>query len=227
MTALREAFEKIEQRIVAACTRAGRDRSSVELIAVSKRQPQQRIEAAFALGQRDFGENYAQELRDKAQGLVSLEGLRWHAIGSLQKNKCKYVARTATMFHALDTLETAEALGRLRDTRPLPCFVEVNVGGELSKAGVREQELAAFLKAARMVPGISLVGLMALPPLDSARPDATRPYFRRLKELADAEGLSHLSMGTTADFEVAIEEGATHIRVGTALFGERPSRAAE
>jgi PLP dependent protein len=213
-------LEAVRARLAAACARAGRRREDVTLIAVSKLKPAALIREAYALGLRDFGENYAQELRDKAAGLADLDGLRWHAIGPLQTNKAKYVARVAHAFHALDRAEVAQELSRRRTGAPLLCFLEVNVGGELSKSGVTPDALAGLLEQVRGLPNLTVVGLMCLPP-PSPTPEGARPYFRQLRELAARVGLPGLSMGTTGDFEVAIEEGATHVRVGTALFGER------
>lgn len=221
-TAMPERLAAIHARISAACARAGRDPASVQLLAVSKRMPQAAIREAYALGLRHFGENYAQELRDKAEALSELRGLRWHAIGPLQTNKAKYVAKAAYAFHALDRLEIARELSRRRTFEPLRCFLEVNLGGEAQKGGVRPSEVPALAAQVRALDGLTLVGLMALPPL-SEDPERTRPHFRALRALAQAEGLPELSMGTSSDFEIAIEEGATWVRVGTLLFGERPA----
>ena len=207
----------------AADARVRRDPAEVELIAVSKRQPAEAVREAYQAGLRAFGENYAQELRDKAETLAELRGLRWHAIGPLQTNKAKYVARHAHAFHALDRLEIAEELSRRRTLEPLRCFLEVNLGNEESKGGVAPGELAALLAAVQPLPGLRVVGLMALPPLGPTA-EESRPHFRALRELAARVGLGELSMGTTHDYEVAIEEGATCVRVGTAIFGERPVR---
>lgn len=216
-----ERLAAVRARVAAACARAGRPVESVTLVAVSKLKPAALIREAYAAGQRDFGENYAQELRDKATELADLDGLRWHAIGALQTNKVKYVARVAGAFHALDRLEVARELSKRREgAPPLPVYVEVNVGAEATKRGLAPDALGAFLDEARALPGLQLTGLMALPPPtdDEAR---AREDFRTLRELARAHGLPGLSMGTTHDFEWAIEEGATIVRVGTAIFGER------
>ncbi|MFL5320907.1 MAG: YggS family pyridoxal phosphate-dependent enzyme [Myxococcaceae bacterium] len=214
-----ENLQTIRSRIDAAAKRAGRSPNDITLLAVSKLQPAQLIRDAYAAGQRDFGENYAQELRDKAAELADLKDLRWHAIGPLQTNKAKYVAKAAYAFHALDRLDVAEELSKKR-TQLLRCFVEVNVAGEASKSGIEPDALPDFLAKIRKLPNLEAVGLMSLPPLS----EDPRPYFRKLKKLAEAEGLKELSMGTTADFEAAIEEGATIVRVGTAIFGERQKR---
>lgn len=211
----------VREQIARAAARAGRDPAGVELVAVSKRQPAVAIREAFAAGHRAFGENYAQELRDKAAELADLEGLRWHAIGPLQTNKAKYVAAVAHAFHALDRVEVARELGRRRLADPLPCYVEVNVAGEESKHGVPPEALPDLLAALREVPGVALVGLMTMPPWGD--PEAARPHFRTLRGLAERHGLAGLSMGSTDDVEVAVEEGATVVRVGRSIFGERPT----
>lgn len=221
---LAQNFAAIEARIAAACARADRPRSSVQLVAVSKLHPLEVIRAAYALGHRDFGENYAQELRDKHAALGALDGLRWHAIGPLQPKNAKYVARAAHTFHALDRLDTAAELSKRRGDLPLRCLLEVNVGREGTKAGLRPDEVAAFAEGVRALPKLQLVGLTCLPP-PSEDPAASRVHFRTLRALASTLGLSELSMGTTQDFEAAIEEGATLIRVGTALFGARAAEA--
>ena len=220
MSEVAERLAKIRARVAAACARAGRPVESVTLLAVSKLKPAELIREAYAAGQRDFGENYAQELRDKAAELAELEGLRWHAIGPLQTNKVKYVAKAAHAFHALDRLDVAKELSKRRADAPLPCYVEVNIGGEQSKSGLAPEALGAFLDEVRALPNLKLEGLMALPPPTEDEQQA-RGHFRRLRELARSHGLAGLSMGTTHDFELAIEEGATLVRVGTAIFGER------
>ena len=222
MSTLPERLEAVKTRIRVAAERAGRDPTTVTLIAVSKRQPAEAIREAYALGVRDFGENYAQELRDKAAELADLKDLRWHAIGPLQSNKAKYVADVAHAFHALDRESIAEALVRRRGERPLEVFLEVNLAGEASKGGVAPGALPALQTAIATHPTLRVRGLMALPPL-AEEAEATRPHFRQLAALARDLDLSGLSMGTTVDFDVAIEEGATHVRVGTAIFGPRRS----
>jgi len=222
MSDVAAGWNAVLERVRAAEARAGRPAGSVEVVAVSKLQPPEAIRAAYAAGARAFGENYAQELRDKAELLSDLQGLRWHAIGPLQTNKARYVARSAHVFHALDRLEVAQELSRRRTGPPLAVYVEVNVAGEASKSGVAPEALPALLDSTRALPGLELVGLMTMPPLGPA--DVVRPYFRALGKLARERGLPGLSMGSTQDFEAAIEEGATVVRVGTAIFGERPRR---
>jgi len=220
MQDIARALSEIHSRIARACDTAGRP-GGAKLLAVSKLQPPDAIRQAHAAGQRDFGENYPQELRDKAAALP-LENLKWHAIGPVQTNKAKYIARAATYFHALDRLDLAQELSTRREGPPLRCFLQVNVSQEPSKHGVSAQQAAVLLEQVRKLPGLEVVGLMTLPPL-AEDPEKTRPYFRALSQLARTLGLSELSMGTTHDFEVAIAEGATWVRVGTAIFGERPA----
>lgn len=212
----------VRERIAAACARAKRPIEAVTLVAVSKLQPTALIREAYDAGQRDFGENYAQELRDKAAELAGLDGLRWHGIGPLQTNKAKYVAQVAYAFHAVDRVEIAQELAKRRKGEKLRCYLEVNVGGETTKSGVRPEDAPALLTAVRAIPSVEVVGLMTLPPPG----DDPRPHFASLRTLATKLHLRELSMGTTADYELAIEEGATLIRVGTAIFGARPARTA-
>jgi PLP dependent protein len=218
---LRANLSDVEQRVVAACARAGRQRDEVQLVAVTKRHPPALVRLAFDAGLRHFGENYAQELRDKHESLSACVGLRWHAIGPLQPKNAKYIAKAAHVFHALEKLEVAHELSRRRTGAPLSCFVEVNVTGEASKAGLPPDAVAAFLEQVKRLPNLELTGLMCMPAL-AETPEASRPAFGALARLAKDLKLPSLSMGTTGDFEIAIEEGATHVRVGTALFGERP-----
>jgi len=213
----------VRDRIASAAARSGRSPEDVELVAVSKKQPIERVRQAYAAGQRVFGENYAQALRDRAEATEDLPRIAWHAIGTLQRNKAKYVARVAAAFHALASVEIAEALSGYRSGDPLACFVEVNVGGEATKGGVRPDGVARLLESLRAIDAIRIVGLMALPPQGGPgwTPEASRPHFRAMRALASQLGLRGLSMGTTEDYEVAIEEGATHVRVGRAIFGDR------
>ncbi len=216
-----ESLAEVRGQIDAACAQAGRAPGSVNLLAVSKLQPAEAVRRLYAAGQRHFGENYAQELRDKAAALADLPGLVWHAIGPLQANKAKYVAKLAAYFHALDRVEIAAELSRRRAGEPLRCFVEVNVAGESSKSGVAPEAVEPLAEKVRALPNLALVGLMAMPPLE-AEAEASRPHFRAVASLARRLGLAELSLGSTHDFAVAIEEGATWVRVGTALFGSRP-----
>jgi pyridoxal phosphate enzyme (YggS family) len=216
-----ENLAAVRARIEAACARAQRSPAEVTLLAVSKLQPASMIREAYEAGHRAFGENYAQELRDKAEELAALQ-IEWHAIGPLQTNKAKYVAKVATAFHALDRAEIAEALGKKRAS-PLDCYLEINIAGEGSKSGVAPEAAASLLAAVSKIENIRVVGLMCMPPMEE--PEQARPHFRALRELGRKLGLPGLSMGTTDDFEIAIEEGATIVRVGRSIFGSRPARA--
>ena len=193
------------------------------LLAVGKRHPPSAIEAMRAAGQRDFGENYLQELRDKARALSAGPPVRWHAIGPVQRNKARYAARLAHVVHTVSSVALVEELSRRAEAaaRRLDVYVQVNLAGEPQKAGVSPEELDGLLAACRTLPALRLQGLMTLPPA-SPDPEAARPWFRRLRRLAEDHELAGLSMGMSVDLEVAVEEGASVVRVGTALFGPRP-----
>jgi pyridoxal phosphate enzyme (YggS family) len=223
VSAIAERLAMVRERVAGACERAGRSPEAVQLIAVSKLQPASAIRECHRAGQLDFGENYAQELRDKAVELADLNDLRWHAIGALQLNKAKYLAKWAQTFHALDRFDVAQELSKRRVETPLRCYVEVNVAQEHSKNGLSFDEVERFIDSVRHLDRLQLVGLMCMPPL-AVDPEDSRPHFRKLRSLAKELHLDELSMGMTADFEVAIEEGATAVRVGTAIFGERPTK---
>src|SRR5512138_314260 len=192
----------------------------VTLVAVSKTQPAEAIREAYAAGQRDFGENYAQEWREKADALADLPDLRWHFVGGLQTNKVKYLAGRVHLLHAVDREELARELSRRFGQKGAVARVllEVNTGGEATKGGVAPGDAPALAAAVRALPAVELRGLMCMPPPE----DDPRPHFRLLRELRDRLGLAELSMGMSADWELAIEEGATIFRVGTAIFGARP-----
>lgn len=196
--------------------------AGVTLVAVSKAQPASAIREAYAAGQRDFGENYAQEWRAKADALADCADLRWHFIGGLQTNKVKLIAGRVAYVHTVDRLELARELSRRLAARQasVRVFLEVNVAGELSKEGCRPDQAAELAEAVRALPALDLVGLMCIPPA-GADP---RPHFRLLREVRDRLGLEELSMGMSADWQEAVEEGATFVRIGTAIFGERPRR---
>jgi len=218
--AFAERIAHVQACIRQACLRANRAPASVQLLAVSKLQPPHHIQQAWEFGLVHFGENYAQELRDKAAWLAHLP-LHWHAIGPVQKKNAKYIAKSAWAFHALDDLGLAEKLSQQRQGEPLRCFVQLNLSQEPQKNGLQPAKLASFLKAASTLKGLHICGLSCLPPL-SEEPEKSRPYFQALATLARTHQLEELSMGTTQDFHIAIEEGATWLRVGTALFGVRP-----
>ena len=225
---IRENIEGIQARIAAACARVGRNPAEVRLVAVSKTKPAALIEEAAAAGQRLFGENYVQEFADKAEQVRA--PVEWHFIGALQSNKVKYLRGKVTMIHSLDRLSLAEEINRqwAKLDRPVDVLLEVNLGDESSKAGTGAEEAIELVRRVAELPFLRLRGLMALPPwLDD--PEEVRPYFRRLRELArriealniPGVTMAELSMGMSNDFEVAVEEGATLVRVGTAIFGGR------
>jgi pyridoxal phosphate enzyme (YggS family) len=214
--------------ITTACARCGRDPATVRLVAVSKTHPAQAVRAAAAAGQTLFGESYVQEFLAKAE-TVELP-VQWHFIGHLQSNKVKYLPGKVAMIHSVDRLSLAEEIDRQWGARGLTAeiLIEVNLGGESSKSGVHEAELEPLLRRLSALSHLAVRGLMTLPPYCDD-PEEVRPYFRRLRELAKRiEALSlpgvvmrELSMGMSHDFAVAIEEGATLVRIGTAIFGER------
>ena len=214
----------VRRRITQACARVGRSPDSVTLVAASKGHPPERILEALAAGQEDFGESQAQQLRDKARMLVE-SGPTWHFIGPLQRNKVKYVVGTATLVHAVDSEALALDIAARSQATPTRILVEVNVGREPSKHGVDPDATLELCHHLHGVAGLDLQGLMCIPP-EGETPEQMRPWFQMLAGLAqqgrDAGLPLHLlSMGMSQDFEVAIEEGATHIRVGTAIFGPR------
>ncbi|HYL59373.1 MAG TPA: YggS family pyridoxal phosphate-dependent enzyme [Candidatus Acidoferrales bacterium] len=219
-------LEAVLARISAAAQRAGRDPATIRLVLASKTQPAAAIRAAYIAGARDFGENYVQEALAKRAELADLGDIRWHLIGHLQSNKAKAAAPAFAMIHSLDSLRLAQALARARPSPRVRALIEVNLGGEASKSGVAPAQVDALLEAIR--DKIDVAGLMTIPP-PASTPALARPYFVRLRKtrerLAVRSGLrlSELSMGMTDDFEVAIEEGATIVRVGRAIFGERKS----
>lgn len=210
-----------------AAVAAGRDPSAVALIAVSKTRPVDDLREAFAAGQRDFGENYAQELRDKADALGP--DYRWHFIGALQRNKVKYVVGRASLVHDVDGLPLAEEIGKRSGARATGVLLGVNIGREPQKSGVMPEATLALAKAIVGVAGVELRGLMCIPPPTDDPADAA-PFFQELADLAArgrAEGLPlhELSMGMSHDYPVAIAHGATLVRVGTAIFGARAPKA--
>ncbi len=233
-TTIASRLAAVRDRIAEATIRAGRPAGSVRLLAVSKTKPEAQIREAYAAGQRDFGENYVQELCAKAAALADLPDIRWHLIGPLQRNKAKQIVPVASLVHTVDRASLAEELSRRAQSvgtpspsggptgKTLRVLLEVNVSGEASKAGCAPSEAASLAAIVRSSPGLSLAGLMTIPP-DTDDRELARPYFQRLRELRDAIGgdLPELSMGMSHDFEIAIEEGATIVRVGTAIFGAR------
>ena len=217
----------INARIAAACTACGRDPASVRLLPVSKTVPAERLHYAYEAGIRLLGENKVQEAYDKWQALADLDGLNWAVIGHLQSNKVKYVARFAAEFQALDSLDIAESLDRRlqQEGRSLDVFVQVNTSDEPQKYGIAPDAAAAFIRALPQYSSLRLRGLMTLA-LFSDDKDAVRRCFIRLRELRDGlqqqnPAVAELSMGMSGDFELAIAEGATTVRVGQAIFGAR------
>jgi PLP dependent protein len=225
--AIAAGLARVRDRVAAAERGAGRPPGSVRLVAVSKKMTADDVRAALAAGQRLFGESYGQELRDKRAALAGdAPAPEWHFIGPLQGNKVKYVAGQVALVHSVDSLSLAEAIEARRV--PQACLVQVNVAGESSKHGVAPDALPALLDRFATFAHLRCAGLMLIPPL-GASPETARPHFAALRALRDAEqararpnvDLAELSMGMSEDFEVAIAEGATLVRVGTAIFGRR------
>jgi pyridoxal phosphate enzyme (YggS family) len=224
----------VHDRMAAAAKRAGRSRDEVALMAVSKTVPAARIREAYAAGQRLFAENRVQEFAEKRPQLEDLAGARFHLIGHLQSNKS---ARAAELFHAVDSLDSLRLADRLDAAarklgKRLPVLIEINIGGEAAKSGLApdDVELDELLRDAARLEALEIRGLMTVPP-HTADPEGARPYFRRLRRLREEIAkrklpyvhMDELSMGMSHDLEVAIEEGATCVRVGTAIFGARPA----
>jgi pyridoxal phosphate enzyme (YggS family) len=222
--ALEERLTVVQARIGAAAYKVGRNASSIRLVLASKTQPSETIRAAWEAGARDFGENYVQEAIAKRAELADLTDIRWHLIGHLQTNKTKAAVGAFALIHSVDSVRLAEAIARAQPSPRVHALLEVNLGGEASKTGVAPGGVAAILDAARGK--IEIDGLMTIPP-PARSAEAARPYFARLREMRDSLAtqsgyeLSELSMGMTDDFEVAIAEGATIVRIGRAVFGER------
>ncbi len=218
MKMLKERLERVEERIQAAARRAGRKRSDITLIAVTKKFPAEVICEAYSLGLRVFGENYVQEFEDKRPALGTLAEAQFHLIGHLQSNKARVAA---DLFHVIQTVDSEKLAKRLDGMgKRLEVMIEVKLSEEQSKAGASPDELSKLIEGIRGCAHLELTGLMTMPPWNDDQ-EVTRPYFRRLSELARHHGLEKLSMGMSHDLEAAIEEGATLIRVGTALFGPR------
>lgn len=223
---IQDRLLRVQERIRAVAERTGRDATSVTLVAVSKMIPVEVIRQALTAGVTTLGENRVQEARDK---IAALPGqATWHLVGHLQTNKAKIAVQLFEMIHSLDSLKLAEALDRSGEQagRTVRCLMEVNLGGEESKGGTTEEGVRPLLEAAQRLTHLRVDGLMTIPPF-LPDPEQVRPFFRRLRNLREklaGEGfrLAELSMGMTHDFEVAIEEGATMVRIGTAIFGPRP-----
>jgi hypothetical protein len=215
---LTERLEAVRNRIFRAAERARRDPADITLLAVTKVFPAEAIHEAYQLGLREFGENYVQEFEEKAPLVATLAGARFHLIGHLQSNKSR---RAAELFQVVQTVDSPKLARRLNESQTsLDVMLEVKLSGEQAKSGASADVLPELIAAVRECPNLTLLGLMTMPPW-SDDPEAARPCFRRLRELAGRHGLAQLSMGMSHDLETAIEEGSTCVRVGTALFGER------
>jgi hypothetical protein len=218
MGTLRERLAAVRERIGRAAERARRDPAEIALLAVTKVFPAAAIREAWGLGLREFGENYVQELETKWPEVADLADARFHLIGHLQSNKSK---KAAELFQVIETVDSPKLARRLNDAgRQLEVMLEVKLSEEEAKSGADPEELAELIEAVRGCGNLRLLGLMTMPPWTEDA-EASRPYFRRLRELAERHGLRQLSMGMSHDLEAAIEEGATCVRVGTALFGKR------
>ncbi len=225
---IQDNIRLIRDRITAACERSGRDPEAVRLVAVSKIKPAALVEEAFAAGQRVFGESYVQELMDKTAEVRS--PVEWHFIGGLQSNKVKYLRGKVSLIHSVDRFSLAREIdrqwGKLEKSADI--LLQVNLGEEESKSGAAEENIEELVRKVATLPRVRIRGLMSLPPF-SEDPEEVRPYFRRLRDLSEKirDGavpgveMRELSMGMSHDFEVAVEEGATLVRIGTAIFGER------
>jgi len=220
MNSIASNLTNVTSRLHAAALAAKRDPASVRLIAVSKYHPSESVLAALEAGQRVFGENRVQEAKAKFPPLrAAYPDIELHLIGPLQTNKADDAVRVFDVIEVLDRIELAEALAKAmrKIGRHLPCYIEINIGLEPQKAGIAPEQLSDFLKLCRDKHGLTITGLMCIPP----QGDDPQAAFARLRDLAKAHNLPHISMGMSADFESAIREGATEVRIGTAIFGER------
>ena len=225
---IKDNLHTVEENIAAACRRGGRTRGDVKLIAVSKTKPVEMLQEAYDLGCRDFGENKVQELIDKYDRMP--EDVRWHMIGHLQRNKVKYIVDKVYMIHSVDSVRLAEEISKeaVKKNVTVSVLVEVNVSGEESKFGTCVDETVSLVENISKLPNIIVKGLMTIAPYVE-NSEENRLYFAKLKQIyvdiihknIDNVCMEELSMGMTGDYEVAIEEGATYIRVGTGIFGER------
>ena len=227
-TYLKENFQSVEARIQAACDRAGRSRKEVTLIAVSKTKPVEMLQTIYDAGSRDFGENKVQEMCDKIEQLPT--DIRWHMIGHLQTNKVKYIVGRVSLIHSVESLHLAQEIEKQAAKLDVivPILIEVNIAEEESKFGIHKEETISLVREVATLPHIRIQGLMTIAPYVE-NPEDNRAYFRGIKQLSvdiareniDNVSMDCLSMGMTGDYEVAIEEGATMVRVGTGIFGER------
>lgn len=216
---IRANLEAVERRIVGACDRANRKREEVVLVAVTKTFPADAVQYAIDAGAKNVGENRVQEARDKKPAVAG--DARWHLIGHLQSNKAKDAVRLFDVIQTVDSAALAQRIGNAAAAagKRQDVLIEVNIGRESQKAGAHPTDVPALCNTIRRIDSLTLLGLMTIPPLGD--PEAMRPYFREMRRLRDDAGVEHLSLGMTDDFEIAIEEGATIIRVGRAIFGSR------
>ena len=221
---IRQNFQNVLEKIRFHAEKVGREPDESKVVAVTKNHPIEVVRAAYEIGMRVFGENYAQELRDKAKNMP--EDIQWHFIGRIQTNKLKYVVPVAEYIHSVYRIEEMEEIEKLavRFGKIQKVLIEVNVSNEETKGGLRPEEIRQFIKECSSYKNVNVVGLMTMAPF--IEPEDTRPYFRKLFELReelrnDYPEIKELSMGMTNDFTVAVEEGSTMVRIGTAIFGER------
>ncbi|HEV3231371.1 MAG TPA: YggS family pyridoxal phosphate-dependent enzyme [Candidatus Dormibacteraeota bacterium] len=229
MSAIAANLDAVRERVGAACLQARRDPAGVELVAVSKYAAPEAIRAAAATGQRAFGENRMQDALEKVEALADVPGIQWHLIGHLQTNKARHASGPFALIQSVDSVRLADAISRRAEwtSRPQPILLQVNVAADAAKYGFTEESVLSDYPLVAALGGVEVAGLMTIGPL-VPDPELSRPHFRRLRELAGrldglgvAPPLRQLSMGMSADFEVAIEEGATIVRVGEAIFGGR------
>ncbi len=228
MGSVSDRLDEVNERIREACERSGRDPSEVTLVAVSKTKPVEMIREAYDAGVRDFGENKVQEMMEKQEQLPS--DIRWHMIGHLQRNKVKYLIGKVRLIHSVDSLRLAQEISAqsVKHGVDTDILIEVNIAGEESKFGISRDETMALVEEAALLPGIHVKGLMVVAPY-TEDPEDNRTYFKEIRQLSvdiankniDNVDISMLSMGMTGDYETAVEEGATLVRVGTGIFGER------
>lgn len=228
MTDLEKNLNEVKEKVKDACIRAGRQQESVTLIAVSKTKPVSDLAAVYECGVRQFGENKVQELVEKYEQLP--KDIQWHMIGHLQKNKVKYIVDKVALIHSVDSFSLAEEISKqaVKKQVTVPILIEVNIAGEETKFGIQKEETAELVRAVSVLPNVRIEGLMTIAPFVQ-NPEDNRDYFREMKKLSvdiamqniDNVSMKILSMGMTGDYQVAIEEGATMVRVGTGIFGER------
>lgn len=219
---LESTFKTIEEKILGSCRRSLRPRREICLVAVSKGKPASLIRKAYELGQKVFGENYVQEWKEKADELSDLQDLKWHFQGPIQSNKVKSLVGVVELIHSVDRLKIAQAINKAAEEKGVrqKVLLQLKMGGEETKHGIDPEEMPDVFPDYVMLKNLEIKGLMVIPPADPTQ-KIVRTHFKKLKEIAKEFKLEYCSMGMSQDFEAAIEEGATHIRIGTSLFGER------